>query len=123
MADEVKAEASNPPPIPILDNENNRGQWGEFVENQDNISRSRTVLIISSVTVVTAILGFLNGLVTVGIPVIAPDLHLDASLILWYVSYLLYFKVDALYKFFLQRTSKRERDCLNYIVGLNPSSR
>ena len=54
-------------------------------EHHDTIGRSRTVLIISSVTVVTAILEFLNGLVTVGIPVIASDLHLDASLILWYV--------------------------------------
>ena len=58
---------------------------GSSSEEQDMVSRKRTVVIISSVTSVTFVLSFLNGLVTVGIPVIAPDIGLDPSLILWFV--------------------------------------
>ena len=90
MADQEKAEAFAVLPIQApLTSDNLTNKDGEdhedvdSTEQQDTVSQRRTAVVILSVTVATAILGFLNGLVTVGIPVIAPDLHLDNSLILW----------------------------------------
>ena len=92
MPDQEKVETFALPPIqlsPISGNLTSRDvedhEHVDSAQQHDNISRRRTIIVISSVTIVTAILGFLNGLVTVGIPVIAPDLHLDSSLILWCV--------------------------------------
>ena len=92
MADQVKPETFALPPIqkaPISDSIMGGGVEGdEYLDNteqQHAISLQKTVIVISSVTIVTAILGYLNGLVTVGIPVIAPDLHLASNLILWCV--------------------------------------
>ena len=92
MADQVRPEAFALPPIQgssFSDNVMSRGVEGhehlDSTEQHDTISLHRTIIVISSVTIVTAILGYLNGLVTVGIPVIAPDLHLASNLILWCV--------------------------------------
>lgn len=92
MADHEKTEAFTVPPIqapPISGNITSGDvedhEHADSIEQHDTNSRQRTIIVISSVTIVTALLGFLNGLVTVGIPVIAPDLHLDSSLILWCV--------------------------------------
>ena len=48
-------------------------------------AKGRTAIIISSVTIITAIDTFLYGMVTVGLPVIARDLKLGADLLLWCV--------------------------------------
>ena len=92
MADQAKLEAFDLPPIqvpPISDDSIGGGVEGhehlDSTEQQHAISLQKTIIVISSVTIVTAILGYLNGLVTVGIPVIAPDLHLASNLILWCV--------------------------------------
>lgn len=60
-------------------------QHGNSTQQYDAVTQKQTILIISTVTIVTAISCFLNGLVTVGIPVIALDLHLESSLNLWCV--------------------------------------
>ena len=92
MADQEKAGAFALPPIPappisdqITSGDLEDHEHVDSTEQHDTISRRRTIIVVSSVTTVTASLGFLNGLVTVGIPVIAADLHLDSSLILWCV--------------------------------------
>jgi MFS family permease len=51
--------------------------------NDVNVSRSRTVAIITSITGITAISSFLVGLLTVGIPVISRDLDIAPELQLW----------------------------------------
>lgn len=47
------------------------------------VSTSRTIIVISSVTVITAISSLLAGLVTVGLPTITKDLDLAPNLLLW----------------------------------------
>jgi hypothetical protein len=54
-------------------------------EDEDEVSKSQTVIVISSVTVITGISSLLAGLVTVGLPTIARDLKIPTALLLWYV--------------------------------------
>jgi hypothetical protein len=53
--------------------------------SEDEVSKSQTVIVISSVTVITGISSLLAGLVTVGLPTIARDLSIPPGLVLWYV--------------------------------------
>jgi hypothetical protein len=53
--------------------------------SEDEVSKSQTVIVISSVTVITGISSLLAGLVTVGLPTIAKDLSIPPGLVLWYV--------------------------------------
>ena len=46
-------------------------------------SKSRTVVIIASVTLITAISTLLNGLTTVALPTIADELHIPDGVLLW----------------------------------------
>jgi hypothetical protein len=48
-----------------------------------NVTKSQTVVVISSVTVITGISSLLAGLVTVGLPTIANELDIPAGLVLW----------------------------------------
>lgn len=48
-------------------------------------SAAQTVAIIACITWTTLISSFLNGMVTVALPMIAKDLGLDPSLVLWCV--------------------------------------
>ncbi|KAF1985392.1 integral membrane protein [Aulographum hederae CBS 113979] len=52
-------------------------------EQLDEISKSRTAIVVASVTFITGISSLLAGLVTVGTPTIARDIGLDSSLLLW----------------------------------------
>lgn len=45
--------------------------------------KSRTAAVIASVTCITGLGTLLSGILTVGIPVMAKDLHMSASLELW----------------------------------------
>lgn len=47
------------------------------------ISKSRTAAVIVSVTCITALGTLLAGILTVGIPVMAQELHMASSLQLW----------------------------------------
>lgn len=92
MAQQAKAEAVSLVPIPALSTSGvitlgdvEFDEHGNSTQQYDAVNQKQTIIVISSVTVVTAISCFLNGLVTVGIPVIALDLHLESSLILWCV--------------------------------------
>lgn len=53
-------------------------------ENEDEVSKATTAVVIASVTCITGISTLLAGLVTVGLPTMAKDLSLDPSLLLWY---------------------------------------
>jgi len=55
---------------------------GEAQEDLE-VSKSRTFLVITSVTCITGISSLLAGLVAVGLPTIAKDLELGANLLLW----------------------------------------
>lgn len=48
----------------------------------NHLSGARTFFIIFSAAIITAMSGFLNGVVIIGIPTIAKELHLEGSLIL-----------------------------------------
>ena len=119
MSDQEKAAAFAVPPIqapPIADSITDRDleHHGDVdsIEKQDTVTRRRTITVISSVTIVTAILGFLNGQVTVGIPVIAPDLHLDPSLILWCVFSLIWSFCAAVFLFAFSKSGLLSPDCI-----------
>lgn len=96
MAQQAQTEVLSLVPIPAIPTPYNVtlgdvefDEHGSSTQQYDAVSQKQTILVISSVTVVSAISCFLNGLVTVGIPVIALDLHLESSLILWCVLYLI----------------------------------
>lgn len=46
-------------------------------------TKSRTAAVIASVTCITGLGTLLSGILTVGIPVMARDLHMSTSLELW----------------------------------------
>jgi len=47
-------------------------------------SKAKTAVIIASITMVTGVASMMNGLVTVVLPTLQKDLHLDQSILLWY---------------------------------------
>ncbi|TDZ24512.1 putative MFS-type transporter [Colletotrichum orbiculare MAFF 240422] len=51
--------------------------------HNEDISKGKTVVVISSVTCITAISSLLAGVVTVCIPAMARDVNLEGSLLLW----------------------------------------
>ena len=50
---------------------------------ENEISKSRTTAVICCVTLITALGTFTVGILTVDIPLIAHELHMDTSLELW----------------------------------------
>ena len=87
---ETEAFALTFVPVPLTSDNATPGgielnEHDNSTQQHDRVSQTQTFIVISSVTIVTAISSFLNGLVTVGIPVIAVDVHLESSLILWCV--------------------------------------
>lgn len=50
----------------------------------EDISKGKTVVVISSVTCITGINSLLAGVVTVCIPAMAKDVNLEGNLLLWY---------------------------------------
>lgn len=50
----------------------------------EDISKGKTVVVISSVTCITGISSLLAGVVTVCIPAMAKDVNLEGNLLLWY---------------------------------------
>ncbi|TDZ36982.1 putative MFS-type transporter [Colletotrichum trifolii] len=51
--------------------------------HNEDMSKGKTVVVISSVTCITAISSLLAGVVTACIPAMARDVHLEGSLLLW----------------------------------------
>ena len=55
------------------------------LERVDTVtSKSRTAVVIASVTLITAISTLLNGVTTVALPTVATDLGIKENLLLWY---------------------------------------
>lgn len=53
-------------------------------DQHEDISKGKTVVVISSVTCITGISSLLAGVVTVCIPAMAKDVNLESNLLLWY---------------------------------------
>lgn len=53
-------------------------------ERSTELSKGRTVTIIATLTGTTVVSSFSTGLLTVGLPRMAPDLNLPPNLLLWY---------------------------------------
>lgn len=74
-----------PPSRPSSLQENEPPNPAEITsEPMVRVSKGSTAAIIASVTCITGIGSFLAGVVTVALPVIAIDLHLDKNVLLWY---------------------------------------
>ena len=52
------------------------------------LSKGRTITIIATLTGTTVVSSFSTGLLTVGLPKMAPDLDLPPNLLLWYAPHL-----------------------------------
>ena len=52
-------------------------------DHRELLSKGRTITIIATLTGTTVVSSFSNGLLTVGLPRMAPDLNLPANLLLW----------------------------------------
>src|ERR1700761_5631579 len=63
----------------------NRNAVSDEVSVEEDLSKSRTFVVILSVTVIPSISSLLAGIITVGLPTIARDLGLESNLLLWYV--------------------------------------
>ncbi len=57
---------------------------------QPALQKGTTVIIFASITGVTGISSLLSGLVTIVLPIMARDLNLSPSVLLWYLHLVLY---------------------------------
>ena len=87
MSQTTITESSLDIPRPILGNEQQSSGEADLILHVDNgsveMSTTRTVVIIATLTGTTIVSSFSNGLLTVGLPRMAKDVNLAANLLLW----------------------------------------
>lgn len=54
-------------------------------ELQEVVGKGTTAIVLTTIVCVTGISSMLAGLVTIALPTMARELHLEAHLLLWYV--------------------------------------